>query len=72
MTHEEIYKAFHKWSPGHGRLCTDYKPWGSSSIIVRLQGGLKYKVKHHGGKVFTMQVISDEDIEKKLGKVIWQ
>lgn len=67
MAHKEIYEKFCKWSPVHANMIRIWKPWGSTSICVWLNNGMKYKVKHHGGNVFTMQSLSDEDIRKKYG-----
>lgn len=66
--HEEIFKEFREWSPEHAKLIKDYRPWGSTSIVVWLEGGYAYKVKRHAPGKFTMQFVSKEDIEKKFNK----
>lgn len=66
--HEEILDEFKEWSPEHADMVTDYKPWGSSSIIIWLNNGLAYKVKRFAPGKFIMQLISEEDIAKKFNK----
>lgn len=67
ITYGEIYVEFCEWSPEHGAMVIDYKPWGSTSIVVWLDNGHTYKVKRHAPGRFTMQAVSDADIKKKYG-----
>lgn len=67
ITHGEIYVEFCNWYPEIGAQTIDYKPWGSTSIVIWLDNGMKYKVKRHASDRFTMQTVSDDDINKKLG-----
>lgn len=65
---EKIFQEFSQWSPSHARMVTLYHHWGKDSIVIYLGCGLKYKVKRYGKDNFVMQVVSDEDIERKLNK----
>jgi hypothetical protein len=67
ITYGELYKEFCEWSPAHAELVKDYRPWGSTSIVVWLRDGSAYKVKRHGPGRFIMQMVSDDDINKKFG-----
>ncbi len=67
MSHKEIFEKFCEWSPAYAKMVTDYKPWGSSSIVVWLSIGMAFKVKLHDNGKFIMQTVSEEDIKKKLG-----
>ena len=67
--HDEIYKEFCEWSQEHAVQVEKYKPWGSTSIVVWLKNGFAYKVKRFAPNKFVMQIVSDEDIERKLGKI---
>lgn len=67
ITYGEIYDEFCEWSPEHANLVKDYRPWGSTSIVVWLKGGQAFKVKRHAPGVFTMQSVSKADIDKKYG-----
>lgn len=67
ITWGEIYKEFCEWSPEHAKMVKDYRPWGSTSIVVWLEGGHTYKVKRHAPGKFTMQHVSEADINKKFG-----
>lgn len=67
MTHEQIYEAFCNWSPEHAKMITDWKPWGSTSIVIWLNNTHAYKCKYHGPDKFIMQMVSKEDIKRKLG-----
>lgn len=66
ITWGEIYKEFCEWSPEHAKMVKDYKPWGSTSIVIWLEGGKAYKVKYHAPNRFTMQALSKTDIDKKF------
>ncbi len=63
--HEEIYKDFCSWSPGHVNFILTYKPWGEHSILLLLELGYAYKVKRNGPDKFIMQPVSESDIIKK-------
>lgn len=67
ITHSEIYDKFCKWSPHHAKMVKEYKPWGSTSIVVWLNNGQAYKVKHIYGDKFVMQPLTIDDINRKLG-----
>lgn len=67
LTYGQIYKEFCEWSPKHAAMVTDYRPWGSTSIVVWLNNGYAYKVKRHAADRFTMQTVSEEDIKRKYG-----
>ena len=67
ITWGEIYKEFCEWSPEHAKMVKDYRPWGSTSIVVWLNNGHAYKVKRHAPGRFTMQMVSEEDIKRKYG-----
>lgn len=71
MIPESIYRKFCKWSPSHAKMIMKWRPWGSTSIAIWLTNGQKYKVKFCGGNSFIMQMLTDEDIEKK-GKEVKQ
>ena len=47
LTWGEIYKDFCNWSPEHAAMVVDYRPWGSTSIVVWLNNGQAYKCKRH-------------------------
>lgn len=64
--HKKIYKDFCEWSPDYAAMVIDYKPWGHTSIVVWLSNGYAYKVKQHAHDRFTMQMVSEADIERKL------
>ena len=42
LTWGEIYKDFCNWSPEHAAMVVDYRPWGSTSIVVWLNNGQAY------------------------------
>lgn len=65
---DEIYEEFCEWSPEHTNMVVEYKPWGSTSIMIKLNSGLAYKVKRFAPGKFIMQLISEEDIKKKYNK----
>lgn len=65
ITYGEIYKEFCEWSPEHAAMVEDYRPWGSTSIVVWLKGGQAYKVKRIDTNHFIMQPVSKADIDKK-------
>ena len=67
MTYDELYKEFCEWSPEHAAMVTDYRPWGSHSIVIWLNNGMTYKVKRCDINRFVMQRVSHEDINKKFG-----
>ena len=67
LTWLQIYKEFCEWSPAHAKMIVDYRPWGSTSIVVWLNNGQAYKCKRHAADRFTMQLVSEEDIKKKYG-----
>lgn len=65
LTHKQMYKDFCTWSPEYASMVMKYKPWGSSSIVIWLKNGQKYKVKMYARDKFVMQMVTDADIEKK-------
>ena len=67
ITWGDIYKEFCEWSPMHAEMVVDYRPWGSTSIVVWLRNGMAYKVKRFAPGKFVMQSLSEEDIKKKYG-----
>ena len=67
-THQRIFSEFCEWSPTHASMVVDYGEGGSTSIVVWLNNGIIYKVKRHAPHKFTMQVLSNEDVNKKLNK----
>lgn len=67
LTHNRIYEEFCIWSPMHAEMVVRWKPWGSTSIVVWLRNGQAYKCKRHAVGKFTIQMVSEEDIERKLG-----
>ena len=69
MTCHEIFKAFSEWNPEIANRVTQYKIWGSTSIVIWLRNGLKYKVKYYPDGKFVMQPLSEEDIERKLNLI---
>lgn len=66
MTYGEIYNEFCRWSPEHAKMVTDYRPWGSTSIVIWLSNGMAYKVKRCAANKFIMQKVSEDDIKKKF------
>ncbi len=66
LTYGELYKRFCEWSPEHSKMVKDYRPWGSTSIVIWLENGQAYKVKYHAPDRFTMQALSKADIDKKF------
>ena len=64
--HEEIFEEFCEWLPEYVPNIKEYKPWGSTSIVVWLKDGLIYKVKRFAPKKFIMQMVSKEDVERKF------
>lgn len=71
LTHEEIYKEFCEWNPELACKATEYKPWGSTSIMVRFKGNnacnYAYKIKRYAEGAFVMQMVSEDDINRKYG-----
>ena len=67
ITWGEIYKEFCEWSPEHAAKVKDYRPWGSTSIVIWLENGQSYKVKRYAPGRFTMQPLTMADIRKKYG-----
>ena len=68
LSHEEIYKEFCAWSPEYAARVIKWEPWGSVSIIIWLNNGMIYKAKrYYNDCKFTMQIVSEEDIKRKLG-----
>ena len=67
LTYGEIYVEFCNWNPEVGAMTIDYRPWGSTSIVIWLENGMAYKVKRHAHDRFTMQSVSEADINKKFG-----
>lgn len=68
MTHEDIFNEFCNWSPNHAAMVTEYRPWGSTSILVRLNNDTAYKVKRYDANKFIMQPVSEDDIQRKYSK----
>lgn len=68
MVHEEIFKEFCEWSPEYASMVVDHKPWGSTSILVKLKAGMSYKVKRYSADKFVMQFVSEDDIKRKYNK----
>lgn len=66
-TYLKTFKEFCAWNPIYANLAVDYKPWGTTSILVIFKNGMYYKVKRHGFNNFVMQPVSEEDINKKYG-----
>ena len=66
LTYGDIYRDFCNWSPEYAAMVNDYRPWGRNSILVWLNNGQAYKCKRHAADRFTMQLVSEEDINKKL------
>ena len=69
LTHDDIYKEFCEWSPKHAAMIIDYKPWGSTSILIRLNNGQAYKCKRCAQNRFIMQMVSELDIKKKYNLI---
>jgi hypothetical protein len=67
ITWGEIYAEFCNWNTQIGAKVIDYRPWGSTSIVVWLNNGQAYKVKRHASDRFTMQIVTQDDIDKKFG-----
>lgn len=67
LTYGDIYRDFCNWSPEYAAMVIGYRPWGSTSICVWLNNGQAYKCKRHAADRFTMQMVSQDDINKKLG-----
>lgn len=67
LTSGDIYRDFCNWSPEYAAMVIDYRPWGSTSICVWLNNGQAYKCKRHAADRFTMQMVSQDDINKKFG-----
>ncbi len=67
ITYGEIYVEFCNWNPEIGAKIIDYRPWGHTSIAIWLDNGMKYKIKRHAPGRFTMQMVSEDDINKKYG-----
>lgn len=67
LTHEEIFNEFCEWNADQTSAIVNYKPWGGTSIVIWLDNGNAYKVKRHAHQVFTIQRLSEEDINKKFG-----
>ena len=68
MTHEELYASFCNENPEMAEQIEEYKPWGSTSIIVHLKDGKNYKVKCCAPDRFTVQVLTLDDIRRKFNK----
>lgn len=68
MTYGELYEKFRKWSPEHAAMVTDYRPWGTNSIVVWLNNGMAFKVKYYADDKFIMQHVSQVDIDRKFNK----
>ena len=68
LTTREIYNKFCAWSPDHAKLIRDYRPWGSTSIVIWLKNGMMYKVKYISDDKFVMQIVTKEDIDRKFSK----
>lgn len=66
MTYGELYQKFCEAEPDMAKHICDYRPWGSTSIVIWLDGGSAYKVKDVGGK-FVKQSVSADDIRRKYG-----
>lgn len=66
LTYGDIYKEFCEWSPTHAKMVVDYRPWGSTSIVVWLNNGQAYKCKRYAKNKFIMQTVSEDDINKKF------
>lgn len=66
LTWGQIYKEFCEWSPAHAKMVVDYRPWGSTSIVVWLNNGQAYKCKRYAKNKFIMQAVSEDDINKKF------
>lgn len=66
LTYDEIYKEFCEWSPWHAKMIEDYRPWGSTSIVIWLSNGHAYKVKRCAPGRFIMQYVSKDDIDAKF------
>lgn len=69
MTHNDIFEEFCKWSPEHASMVTEYKPWGGTSILIRLTNGTAYKVKRYDAVRFVMQPVSEDDINRKYNNI---
>ena len=67
ITWGEIYTKFCKWSPHHAKMVKDYRPWGSTSIVIWLDNGQAYKVKYIYDDKFVMQPLTLDDINRKFG-----
>lgn len=67
LTFGEVFNEFCAWSPEHAAFVTHYQPWGRNSILVWFSNGYAYKVKYYAKDRFTMQAVSQEDINKKFG-----
>lgn len=67
ITYGELFKEFCAWNPMLAPKVVDYRPWGSMSIVVWLNNGFAYKVKRYGPDRFVMQMVSQDDINKKFG-----
>lgn len=67
MTHDEIFEEFRNWNPEMAPKVIYYAPWGSTSIVIWLDNDQAYKVKRHAPDRFTMQTVTQDDIDKKFG-----
>lgn len=69
MTYDELFKEFVDNHPEFKSRTIDYKPWGKTSIVIWCSDGHAYKCKYHGPDRFIIQEVSEDDINRKLGKV---
>lgn len=67
ITYGELFEEFCAWNPILAHKIDDYRPWGSTSIVIWLNNGFTYKVKRYAPNRFIMQAVSQDDINKKFG-----
>ena len=67
INHEEIFQEFCDWNPELASKVVAHAPWGSTSIVIWISNEMTYKVKRHAAGKFTMQTVTQDDIDKKFG-----
>jgi len=66
ITWGEIYTEFCNLNPDIGAMIIDYRPWGSTSIVIWLENGMAYKIKRHAPGRFIIQPVSEDDLNRKF------
>lgn len=65
--YKELFEEFCEWSPELAPKVAYYRPWGGASIAIWLKNGFIYKVKRYAPNKFVMQMMTEDDVNKKFG-----